>query len=303
LTPKNKWVQSTWSDSICKKNLLIYEHFAEIAKFKNGNITQAAAADFAFLLAFIGLVEYEETNGVPGLQIVGWNAPSGLSDTLLSVYYNNSNTGDVLWDITLTSVDTEFPTGPSAKVYTLTFATSDGVFNYTVTYAGRDLFTGGANIDANSFKIGFNIMYYNYKGASSNPNSQISLLLVAAAEKSAAKSVSNGSPTTISNFKVASGGYEGYINFEDTAGSWDINGVYASTGITFGYLSSYGLGLVEALSDWTVAAFFLSYDAIRPSVISYDPEVGANLPASAGSFTSPVGLALYALVVLIFAAL
>eukprot|EP01112_Ceratiomyxa_fruticulosa_P003525 TRINITY_DN13856_c0_g1_i1.p1 TRINITY_DN13856_c0_g1~~TRINITY_DN13856_c0_g1_i1.p1 ORF type:complete len:404 (+),score=77.82 TRINITY_DN13856_c0_g1_i1:381-1592(+) len=271
---------------LASKNVMVYEHFAAVADYKNGgNLTDAITASFAFLLRFHALVEYEETNGVPGFQHVGWNADNGTNDHILSAYYNDTVGDTVQWYIDIHEDNVVFANALT-KLYTLTIGTTDGVFNWTATYTGSLFNTKRATIDANSFKIGFNINYYNYDGASNSSQSQVALVLLAGAEKSATKSVTwNG--TDVSGLHVNSGGYKGFINFENQADTWDLSGVYKNSHVTFSYVNNYQVSL--GIIDWTAAAFFLSYDAIRPQTISYDPEFGADLPPVDGSTTSVVG--------------
>lgn len=232
------------------------------------------------------------------MQVVGWNAKSGVSDLPVSAYYNGT-AANVKWDITLDSQLTEFPDGGRARVYDLTFATADGVFNYTVTYAGRQLNVGKTVIDANSFKIGFNINYYKYAGASSFPESRVCLVLLVGSSKAAAKQV-NSNGDTVSNVKVQSGGYSGWVNFENQADTWDVTGVKRTTDVVFGYVDQYGQGV--GVADWTSTALFLSYNATRPQTISYDPEIGADIPESSAAIcsTNPPSFALTIFVLLSF---
>jgi len=259
---------------ILLSNNIYFAGFKGSAYRSNLNVTDFSQAALAYLVNLEVLVEYNETNGVPGYQ--------PLTDTTLSYY----PLWGISWQITTSVTPISFPDGTAGNVYEITYSTPDGVFAYDIKYVGRPATVDGVNITENDFKAGFTINYYNYTGATGLPGAQIALIAVVGVEAEASSSFRASNDTTpVFGVDVWSSGYRGYLNVENQADSWDAQAKYARASVTAGYISNYpgfttgGGGVV----GWEAAAVILSYQTPNPITISHDPEVGADVPDTAST--------------------
>jgi len=268
------------------QNQLRYLHFAG-SGYKDmgeqGNSFTAAA--FGMYIQFVTLVQYTEVNNVPGYQLVGDLATGTYSLLAKS------------WVISKNWVDYTFDDGSSGKVFKVTFATEDNVFNFTVTYAGRDVTVDGVPLNQDTGKIGFNINYpYNVLSSST---SQVALVAIVVSAAGSAKR--NETSSTHASINVSYGEYQGFINFESTADAWDSSAAGVKAGVNLQY--SDGATDGDVVTGWEAGTVVLSYLHPKPATISHDPEIGASMPGSSAdaSTASVTTLSMYA--VAIFACL
>jgi hypothetical protein len=261
----------------------------------NGNSVtfQSAAAAFAFFSRFWGIVEYLDTNGIPGFQP---------GDAILS-FYPLSRTNLTDWKpINVSSVT--LSTGD--VVYVVTIQTVDEVFALQVFIAPRPIIADNATIDQDSVKIAIEINYYNYSGASSDPNARIALaVLVGAAE---AVSFTSG---TVASVVIPSGNsiYRGYQD-------WDLGFTLANTdgsNARSGTVQSYWEVKFSNVSEiqgqyeagWIVSAAYFSFgvNETRPGHIWWDPQMGATVNYYGNSHALQLAPAALTLVFIFFVVL
>jgi len=251
-----------------------YAHFDAAAWARNNNVTSVAGAAFDFYVSFAELIEYTETNNEPGYQIG--------EDLIQSQYYP----GLELWSYSLTQTNETFSDGTTGIVYNVTFTTWDNVLSYWAAYSGHSSKIQGAQLDQNSLKLGFTINYFNNKGATVVPGTQIALVLVIAGSEAAGHSFNNPSGSSQPTFTLSSGAYSGFTEFETSANYIDVEGVESQGAVHLDWSDDYTE--TGAIAGYKAAAVILSYNATRPQHIYYDPKVGAQMPNSA--FHATVGM-------------
>jgi len=279
---------------IIDNSYVYFSHFSGSA-FQTLSFVDITAADLAFLTRFEEIVEYLDTNGTPGFQ---------RDDTILSRY--------PLWNITnyhfnFHQSNGTFPGGVVGPVNNLTCTTPDGVFSFSAAFAGRPVTLWNVSLDENSFKLDFRIRYYNWTGASSNPDAQIALVVSCSTQDANTHSFRSPNatlPTT--GFQIAKTGYNGFINFENECDTFDVNGTHHRSSINYEYSEGPYFGSFS--DNWAGGFFVLSYNQTHPVTIYHDPEIGAELavtptspPSSSASSLMVSGLvgflALFALFV------
>jgi len=242
-------------------------HFVGIeSKDLDGTTTDFDEAAFGFYLQFMGLAEYVEVNQLPGYQPFG-------GDTFISDYLFAGQS----WDITKNYTQ---------GLWSITYTTSDGVFSFTFSYAGKPATIDGVSIDENTAKLSFSISYYKSSGASNNTSSQIALLLIAATEVAAARS--NHTSSSQSGLTINSGEYSGFLNFENTADSWNADAIYSQAAVHYSYDDSNSDQAGDIVEGYRAGTIILSYLQTRPSLIVHDPEMGASVPTPSSSESSSV---------------
>eukprot|EP01112_Ceratiomyxa_fruticulosa_P013557 TRINITY_DN3815_c1_g1_i1.p1 TRINITY_DN3815_c1_g1~~TRINITY_DN3815_c1_g1_i1.p1 ORF type:complete len:351 (+),score=56.58 TRINITY_DN3815_c1_g1_i1:162-1214(+) len=285
---------------IVSNSIIGYSNFVgdkNIQSPGNSQVTDISTASFAFFLRFEILVEYLETNGVPGFQ-------QG-EDTVLSSYELFPKT--VNWNIDAQTTNYTFDDGTVGKMHNLTYSTQDNVFDFVLSSVGRPFRANNVLVDENSVKLAFNIRYYNYNKASSNPNAQIALAITTAHRLGSTNLYNNAS----NSFNVMSNNYTGFINFENAADTLDFLAVHRSSNVIFDFQA--GLDVEGSMwQNWGASAIILSYNQTRPQLISHDPVMGSQIPdtpanedsSSMGFVSSKISLAmLFALSALLLALL
>jgi hypothetical protein len=239
-----------------------------INNMNSNSITfQSVAAAFGFFSRFWGIIEYLDTNGQIGYQP---------GDTILSFYSLNLNL--LAWKpIRLDSVT--LSTGDI--VYVVTIQTVDEVFALQVFIAPRPIIADNATIDQDSVKVAIEINYYNYSGASTNPNARIALaVLVGAAE---AMSFTSGSVAADVDISSNDATYRGYQHWDLTChlANSDGSNYHSSSVQSFWEVQFSNISEIQGQYEagWVVSAVYFSFgiNETRPGHIWWDPEMGASV--------------------------
>lgn len=251
-------------------NLYFAGYRGEAYKSKS-NYTDFAEAALAFLIRHEAIVEYNETNNIPGFQ------PGPDGDQILSAYQLWSR----FWTVSVTPTPVTFVDGSVGTLYEIDFTTLDGVFNYNVKYAGRPYLINGVNITADRLKFGWELFYYNYTQAVNAPGAQLALVAIVGIEAGVASNYNAPNDSyPFAGLNVFSEGYVGYLNIENTADTWDLQAAYAEAGVAAFYVKNFTTFLPEesVVAGWDVGAIILSY--LRPNAftIIHDPDFGADVP-------------------------
>jgi hypothetical protein len=145
-------------------------------------------------------------------------------------------------------------------VYVVTVQTVDEVFGLQVFIAPRPILVDGSSVDQDGVKIAIEINYYNYSGASSDPNAKIALaVLVGAARASSFRNM------TIAEVDIPSDNpiYRGYQHWDlgfrlsNRDGSASRSGsVQSSWEVQFSNISQIQ-GQFQA--GWVVSAVYFSF--------------------------------------------
>eukprot|EP01113_Clastostelium_recurvatum_P007881 TRINITY_DN1368_c0_g2_i1.p1 TRINITY_DN1368_c0_g2~~TRINITY_DN1368_c0_g2_i1.p1 ORF type:complete len:394 (+),score=64.77 TRINITY_DN1368_c0_g2_i1:173-1183(+) len=255
-------------------------HFQGSAYAKNSDLTSATGAGFEFFLGYAAIVEYMETDAQLGYQ---------LGDTIVSTYAL-----DTLYNIDTSVENRTAADGTQVPVYNVTFTTLDGVFSYWTAYSGHDMATlGNTKLGANSIKMGFNIKY-KYRPLDTS-QSKLALVCVVASRSAAGRAFKNDGSGN-AGVSVTYGAYKGFTNFETKADLWNTAGVHTEAAVKVDYHDDTNSALIGA--GYKGALVVLSYDAIKPAYIYYDPSMGAEIPENAAAHVTATAATLMVIAVL-----
>jgi len=306
----------------------------------DGNVSFAGAeAGFlGFAARAFGIVEYEDTNGLPGFQ---------LNDTVLGGYDLTSPyniLGSQWCNIDVSVFNYTDVNDVVLKVRSASVITIDGVFGFRVTSVGKYATIDGVKVDPNTIKIDFLINFYNNscflpgesyaKGASpsdptAHPEAKIALITgfaaVAAAGAVGTFKTITQDPTGNTGAGVAYGVSAGasgaaaalysYFTYKQNANITIIGGAFAEAAVVatktaLGDPTGKGFwNVAQALSTaayakWgTVDLAVFSFESIRPNRVYWDPSAGGNTPVSnfAGTYSSSILLmAIFAVLFALF---
>jgi len=221
-------------------------------------------ADFAFYLRFLALVEYIDTNGIPGLQ---------MNDTIIA-YYNLDRF--TVWK----PLYHQEVNGDGSDIHTYVLETRDAVLRVKFHFSSKTVKYFKTRIDPSSVK--FDVIVQNWNYTSPSPNARIGIIAVAVTEGVRAIESTNGA-TTGGNFTIVSKNNQGRFNWDGVANTTeDIQGVYNSSTVYVDYTDIDGS--LNLTAGYTVSRLIFSFDANRPSWIFWDPLSGVTpSDASAGS--------------------
>jgi len=318
-------------------------YFAEASvdiDFKDGNVSLAGAAA-AFLgvaTRAFGIVEFEDTNNIPGFQ-VGDNILGGYD--LANIYLGQ-------WcDIEAKVTPVTDANGVTFNVRSAAAITQDNVFGFRVTSIGRYAQIDGVNVDPNTIKIDFVINYFNnpyfaaanwVKGygagpvpsdGTAHPNSSVALVtgfaaVAAAGAVGVAKTITtdpNGNSQTGIGYGVAAGAVgeaaalysyftykqEALVQVVGVAGAKAAAVILAKGSATDptgnGFWNIKTALTAGGYAKWgTVDLAIFSFDCPRPTQVYMDPSTGGTSPSNfAGTYSSAFFLmAIFAILFALF---
>jgi len=248
---------SAWDDSV-----------ARTISLNDSSVSDILNAYHAFGARFIALVEYEESNGIPGFQV---------NDTIQSTYsLKNAN-----WNpISYTYVDVS----NDSRVYVVTISTTDGVFLLRLFYAGHGAYVDHHLLSGDNIKFSLHINYYNYSGASSSNTSKIGLITIhACIDDKLNAIVDRDSSTAGLDHTNNATGVRGFYDWDKSINETSYSTQHSRTVITdfaFTYTSP------AVYADWTgqivvrVTLHTLGLESARPLNLVWDPSVGQDVSYS-----------------------
>jgi len=260
-----------------------YYHAEGEVPLNNANITaNVQASGFAFALRFFQVFEWEDTNGTPGFQL-------GV-DTVISTYDLSSlflSWKPMIIDISNMTDASGNPT----SIFIVTIETTDEVFYLRFTATGHPADVGSVRITPDSVKVDIRIRWFNnvyFTGpvvgvsagpstVGAHPNAQVGLTTAMGA-LAAAVNIHQGDVSNNPSVEFTDNQYfTGFLSWEPTA-DITVGGVEAAHAVA---------GTVVPVTDPTVSATFaagwllrlvaFTFNAIRPTEVAWDPEVGANI--------------------------
>jgi len=242
-----------------------------------------SASAFIMAMRVFAVYEYNETNGQPGFQP---------NSDVATGWYDLSNPF-LAWNaITATKQTMTDPTtGGTFDYHSVTIQTTDNVFRLTFHCATVPVQIGSVVITPDNVKIDIEIKWFN------NPDNTASILapwrtgpsnvaqarvgvvvLTAAAAESVNVANTPGVGGTGATNKVTYGGTGGaaggFFSWNDTADSVVASGAGGAGVLAVEFDNATFSASVNAA--WTVKLFTFSFDAIRPSDVTWDPVLGGD---------------------------
>jgi len=262
------------------------------------------SAYFAFASRFLALVEYEETNGIEGLQA---------NDTILSTYSLSPQDPSTLWQPLI--YETINIDGTSQYLYVVTAVTMDDVFKLQWFITGRPLIIDNNSVDSDGIKLSIEVNYYNYSGASNSSTSLIAIGLVngfrtvATWRNTTIEGNEDGSTEGLNIGGSSGNAVQGYLLWDKTVNVTQINetdGKGFVRTVHAEYTASYQndtiQGSFESKTVMNLIFYTLGVDAPRPNHIFWDPQLGASIDYSAlsGQSINSVVVSVWSLIIMIF---
>jgi len=203
------------------------------------------------------------------------------------------------------------------NVTTVTAETADEVFLLKLLFSGKPAQIGTAQITPDQVKVDFVIKWFNNplnvksffstgpSNATAHPNAQVGLFAVTAADD-ASFSHQNGSNTASISYKKSN--FTGSFQYANNV-TVDVNGVEYDTKVTVHDADTTSNQNVQMswTSDWDFKITYFTFEAARPSMVYWDPILGAdgqtssNTPSASGAET--ISLTVMLLFALLFLAL
>jgi len=249
----------------------------------------ASLADFSavglgFHVRYYNLFEFLDNNGVPGYQ-------ANSSDSIVTKYDLSTATWKTI-GLNRFNI-TDQTTGETVEVYSATMQTTDEVFGLRISGSGHPLAIGETlqeKLDSSSLKIDLLIQYYNYSGASSNPNTYIGMGVLFGAHAgtagvnaqvdTATPSPNNGNPAV--NFYDPSAVAQKLVyEYDSTADATFSGSITSKTNIHLDTVvdpDAVTSALLRLYLDttWILKVGWFSFDAQHPLSIYWDPGVSAT---------------------------
>jgi len=229
-------------------------------------------AAFAFWISFFDIVEYIESNGIPGLQF---------NDTLISFYDLRR-----LWiwkPIYHQSVTITDALG-SVDIHTFTMETRDAVFRVKFHIAGRPVTYGPAHLNGNAVKI--DILIQNYPYVSNSPNVQLGLVAITVAEAERSFVDTNGNVNAQGNVSFSVNGTVGGFSWDGSANA-SVAGIYETASVRADFTSVYTNASVQANFEASLVIF--SFSALRPLWVFWDPQMSVQPNPGTGTGSTTAG--------------
>jgi len=278
---------------------LFYSYFSLAAQLNPNSPTNspsaAVAAAFAFAMRAFAIFEYLDLNGVPGYQ-------EGTADRIIGAY--DLSAPSLPWNpITVSSTTLNSMNGGTFKVWNVSATTLDQVFTLTFIAVEQPVYVGPFRISPDNIKIDFSIRWFNQlhvpatwtTGPSTNTslNSSVGILGITIAKFGVAAYNTNGNQAgnASSNVTIGSGAFNGGFSYSPTA-DVTVQGVVAARSVHTVVADTSSNALVNAAwaAGWVLKIIFLSFDGGRPTLVFWDPIMGADinyaLLTSSGSMLS-----------------
>jgi len=281
-----------------------YESEREVSVQTQNTLVSTDSAYFAFASRFLALVEYEETNGIEGLQA---------NDTILSTYSLSPQDPSTLWQPLI--YETINIDGTSQYLYVVTAVTMDDVFKLQWFITGRPLIIDNNSVDSDGIKLSIEVNYYNYSGASNSSTSLIAIGLVngfrtvATWRNTTIEGNEDGSTEGLNIGGSSGNAVQGYLLWDKTVNVTQINetdGKGFVRTVHAEYTASYQndtiQGSFESKTVMNLIFYTLGVDAPRPNHIFWDPQLGASIDYSAlsGQSINSVVVSVWSLIIMIF---
>jgi len=247
-------------------------------------VQNGQASAFAFVFRVFGVFEYEEHNSILGFQPNTADNGTGfydLSDITLSWKPMNA-TKQILTDAQ----------GQTYEYHTIQIQTSDDVFLLRFHIATRPVQIGSVVTTPDSCKIDVELRWFNnpsFTGptaystgpsdAVAHPNALVGIVCFAAAAAGTA-SVNQGSGSDKPGVSFAAGAVGGFFVWEDSADSVVASGAAAAAVHAFEYNDPNADYSAHAASGWVVKVFTFTFQAVRPTFVGWDPEMGGQIDYS-----------------------
>lgn len=240
----------------------------DMETFTTLTVFSALNSDFAFFFRPYSIIEYDDDNGIPGLQS---------NDTILSVYPLSRSPTNWYWlyiSITYGLI--------SETAYVGTWHTQDSVFAFQVFLVPRPFIVDGLSVNQDSVKVAVQINYSNYANASASNTSKIALVLLTGAAEMQTLPPGNGNESSVNIPSSVPPYLGGFVNFTqyvnitrpDNTTAWEAIDIQWEANWTDvnNIQGQYQAGYV-------VSALFLTlggHDG-RVGSVWWDPTIGANI--------------------------
>jgi len=268
------------------QSTLRFEYFESDAYKDSHNRTFTNGSAFQFLFRSFAVFEYIERNNQTGFQNDTEDLITGVYD-LSSPYLPCK---DLVWESQNFTVN-----GTEVSVWYVTAETQDSVFTMRFIVAGTNVEVEGVTLTSSTSKIDVDIKWFTddhvkanwTDGPSHFPEAHVGLLSVFAAAVAEAQFDSDAtSPLNNSNPTVsfADAGYVGFFSYETQADTV-VNGVQGA-GFVHAEINEASEGSIisESFSEeFIIRILWFSFDGVRPSEVSWDPEFGAVIPGSSNN--------------------
>ena len=263
---------------------LQFGYFQAAAQSRGGDsnnpVRDFDASAFGFLLRFVNVFEYVDTNGIPGFQLGQDNITGG---------YDLSHIA-LKWNIRFEDVPQTDADGKTFTVRILTAETEDQVFALRFIVAGRPIDVDGHILRPDHSKFDLRIRWFNNSlhvpalwttGPSTQPKAQIGIVGAygaAGGSFSRRVDVDNNNSTEIT---FDAGSFKAFFKWVTDA-SVNIGGVVAKRLVRDFEIDIGGMPLnVEVVNNfvagWVKRIIIHSFDGERPDEIVLDPEFGPTI--------------------------
>jgi len=289
---------------------LQFNYFAESQNVRsNGNPGPKNTQSTQFAIAFraFNVFEFDNNDGV-----VGFQETNGANKDVVTGFSDLSNLFLKWKPIVLQQ---EVINGNN--VTTVTAQTLDEVFLIKLVFSGKPTQVGSVQITPNQVKVDFQIKWFNNplnvksfwstgpSNATAHPNAQVGLFAVTAAEDATFSHV-NGTDTASITFKKSNftGSFQYANNVTVTVDGVEID---AQVHVHDADVTNNQNVQMDWVSDWAYKITFFSFDAVRPSLVYWDPILGADgqtaTPNTPTAGAEKMSLAVILLFALLFLAL
>jgi len=184
--------------------------------------------------------------------------------------------------------------GTEFTTFIVTIQTTDEVFLMRFVCVGYSTEVEGQKITPTSIKVDFEIQWFNNplhvpalwttgpSDAATYPDAQVGMFSVFAAAAGEFSKTTDPN-TNKPGLQFAAGGYVGFFQWE-TQANVTVGGVEAAGGVV-GTIQTVNDSSVNAsfAAEWIVQACYFSFEAFRPSDVSWDPVFGAQVAAPASN--------------------
>jgi len=266
-----------------------------------------ASTQFSIAFRAYNVFEFDNNDGVPGFQ-----ETNGPNKDVVTGFSDLSNLF-LKWNPIV--LQQEVINGNN--VTTVTAQTTDNVFLIKLVFTGKPTQVGTVQITPNQVKVDFAIKWFNNplnvksfwstgpSNATAHPNAQVGLFAVTAAEDASFSHV-NGTDTASITFKKSN--FTASFQYANNV-TVDVNGVEldAQVHVHDADVTNNQNVNMDWIANWAYKITFFSFEAARPSLVYWDPILGADgqtaspTPTTSGAETMP--LAVILLFALLFLAL
>jgi hypothetical protein len=264
-----------------------YTSSQDVRSNTNPGPQNTASTQFAIAFRAFDVFEYDNNDGVPGFQ-----ETTGPNKDVITGLYDLSN-ANLPWKPIVVAQQVN----NGQNVTTFTAQTQDNVFLIQLVFASQTLQVGSAQITPNQVKVDFAIRWFNnslnvksqFSTGPSNvtlhPNAQVGLFGVTAAQDSSF-SHDHTNSSNVDSLTFRTSNFSAAFQYDNNVTA-EVNGIQRQGQVHVHLEGSTNQSApLDWVSTWTSRITFFSFDAIRPSLVYWDPIVGAASDQT-GSTSSP----------------